>query len=141
MDNIKKIMNKLLNKETISYLFWGVVTTIVNIAVLYVCKHFLGIEVWLGNIIAWIVAVLVAFISNKLFVFESKSMIPAVVLKEATAFVIARLFSFAFDEAFMVISVYTLGMNELIAKIIANIVVVIINYILSKLFIFKKNED
>ena len=141
MEKFDKIIGKLLNKETISYLFWGVVTTIVNIAVLYVCKRFLGIEIWLGNIIAWIVAVIVAFISNKLFVFESKSMTPSVVAKEATAFVIARLFSFAFDEAFMVISVYTFGMNELIAKIIANIVVVIINYILSKLFIFNKKED
>lgn len=141
--NMENLIKKLLNKETISYLIFGVLTTVINIVVFYIADKQLSlfidskVSVLTSNIIAWVVAVAFAFITNKLFVFESKDMSFNILLKEIIAFVIARLLSLAFDELFMFVAIFF--MPGLIAKIISNVFVVIINYVLSKFFIFKNN--
>ena len=142
-DKINNLIKKFLNKETISYLIFGVLTTIINIVVFWFAERELAFIMsedaasLVGNVIAWVISVAFAFVTNKLFVFESKSMAFKVVMAELTGFVIARLLSLAFDEGFMFVAIVLLGMNSLLAKIISNVFVVIINYVLSKLFIFK----
>ena len=145
----KKIMDlikKFLNKETVSYLIFGVLTTIINIVVFGISEDFLmpfmsdTAAALTANVIAWVLSVAFAFITNKLFVFESKSMSVKVIIKELYSFVIARLLSLAFDEAFMMVAIKF--MDSMLAKIISNVFVVIINYVLSKFFIFKnKNKQ
>ena len=134
-DKINNLIKKFLNKETISYLIFGVLTTIINIELAFIMSEDAASLV--GNVIAWVISVAFAFVTNKLFVFESKSMAFKVVMAELTGFVIARLLSLAFDEGFMFVAIVLLGMNSLLAKIISNVFVVIINYVLSKFFIFK----
>ena len=142
-DKINNLIKKFLNKETISYLIFGVLTTIINIVVFWFAERELAFIMsedaasLVGNVIAWGISVAFAFVTNKLFVFESKSMAFKVVMAELTGFVIARLLSLAFDEGFMFVAIVLLGMNSLLAKIISNVFVVIINYVLSKFFIFK----
>lgn len=142
-DKINNLIKKFLNKETISYLIFGVLTTIINIVVFWFAERELEFIMsedaasLVGNVIAWVISVAFAFVTNKLFVFESKSMAFKVVMAELTGFVIARLLSLAFDEGFMFVAIVLLGMNSLLAKIISNVFVVIINYVLSKFFIFK----
>ena len=142
-DKINNLIKKFLNKETISYLIFGVLTTIINIVVFWFAERELALIMsedaasLVGNVIAWVISVAFAFVTNKLFVFESKSMAFKVVMAELTGFVIARLLSLAFDEGFMFVAIVLLGMNSLLAKIISNVFVVIINYVLSKFFIFK----
>ena len=142
-DKINNLIKKFLNKETISYLIFGVLTTIINIVVFWFAERELAFIMsedaasLVGNVIAWVISVAFAFVTNKLFVFESKSMAFNVVMAELTGFVIARLLSLAFDEGFMFVAIVLLGMNSLLAKIISNVFVVIINYVLSKFFIFK----
>ena len=142
-DKINNLIKKFLNKETISYLIFGVLTTIINIVVFWFAEHELAFIMsedaasLVGNVIAWVISVAFAFVTNKLFVFESKSMAFKVVMAELTGFVIARLLSLAFDEGFMFVAIVLLSMNSLLAKIISNVFVVIINYVLSKFFIFK----
>lgn len=142
-DKINNLIKKFLNKETISYLIFGVLTTIINIVVFWLAQRELALVMsedaasLVGNVIAWVISVAFAFVTNKLFVFESKSMAFKVVMAELTGFVIARLLSLAFDEGFMFVAIVLLGMNSLLAKIISNVFVVIINYVLSKFFIFK----
>ena len=144
-DKINNLIKKFLNKETISYLIFGVLTTIINIVVFWFAERELAFIMsedaasLVGNVIAWVISVAFAFVTNKLFVFESKSMAFKVVMAELTGFVIARLLSLAFDEGFMFVAIVLLGMNSLLAKIISNVFVVIINYVLSKFFIFKNN--
>jgi putative flippase GtrA len=141
-EKIMSLTKKLLNRETISYLIFGVLTTIINIVVFWLAEKELLLfmsktgAALVGNIIAWVIAVAFAFVTNKLFVFESKSMQPAVLLKELVNFIIARLLSLAFDEGFMYVAI--MFMPSVIAKIISNVFVVVINYVLSKFFIFKK---
>ena len=142
-----KIFQMLLNYEIITYIFYGVLTTIVNLAIYYgfygifvaIFDSALGVAIL--NTIAWLVAMLFAFITNKLIVFKSKNISFAVMIKELSAFAIARLASL-FMEMIIVVPTAAIFPNSdtinFIAKIIAQIVVVISNYIFSKLFIFKK---
>ncbi|MDD6798623.1 MAG: GtrA family protein [Bacteroides sp.] len=140
-DKITGLIKKFLNRETISYLIFGVLTTVINIIVFWFAERELLLfmpdkaATLTANIVAWVIAVAFAFITNKIFVFESKSMEFKVVMKELYGFVIARLLSLAFDEGFMFVAI--MFMNSMIAKIISNVFVVIINYVLSKFFIFK----
>lgn len=133
---MKNLIQKFLNKETINYLIFGVLTTIVNIVVFDLCNMVMDYKP--ANIIAWILSVIFAYITNKLFVFESKSFAPKVLVKEISTFVFARLVSLAVDMAFMIFAIEVVHMPNLIAKIISNVFVVIINYVFSKLVIFKK---
>lgn len=136
-ERITKLMKKFLNRETISYLVFGILTTIVNYASYELCK-WLGIHYTASTIIAWVLAVAFAYITNKLYVFESKSFEKSVLLKEIPAFVGCRVFSGLCDLAFMVFAVEFLRINDSVAKLVANVFVVVINYIFSKLFIFRK---
>lgn len=132
-----RLIKKLLNRETISYLIFGVLTTIVNFSAYETCK-LLGLHYTFSTAAAWILAVAFAYVTNKLFVFESKSWEKHVLLKEIPAFVGCRFFSFLCDLGFMVFAVELLSMNDTLAKVVSNVFVVLINYIFSKLFIFKK---
>jgi putative flippase GtrA len=91
-----------------------------------------------ATVIAWVIAVTFAYITNKLFVFESKSFDLSLIAKELITFVSSRLFSGLCELAFMIFAVGFIHMNDFLAKIITNVFVVIINYIASKLFVFKE---
>ena len=135
---IKKITDKLFTKEVISYLFFGVATTVVNMVVFWLFTELIVIHYLAANVIAWVIAVAFAYITNKLFVFESKSFEMNILKKEIPGFVAARVLSLLFETAFLLFAVELLKSPEFIAKVIAAVVVVIINYVASKLFIFKK---
>ena len=137
---IEKIINKLFNREMISYLIFGVLTTVVNLVVFQLCDAVLGIYYIAANVIAWIIAVIFAYVSNKLFVFESKSWELKLVVREVISFGSARILSLLFETGFIALTVEVMGMPKFISKIIASIFVVIINYVASKLFIFKKKK-
>lgn len=155
-------IKKLLDYEVVSYLFFGVLTTVVNFLAFYLLNLAKGGDYehcvlttftlfsrsiplrWttVANAIAWVVAVLFAYITNKLFVFESKSKDARVILREVVSFFGARLLSFViFDFALFTLLNVTIGINSYICKIITGVLVVIFNYIASKLVIFKKKDS
>lgn len=119
--------------EVLSYLFFGGCTTLVNIVTFWVLR-LLKIGVYTSNVVAWIISVLFAFITNKLFVFESKGN----TIKQGISFFGFRLLSLVFDMGIMYLLIDVFNVNDLLSKIITNIFVIIINYIFSKVFIFKK---
>ena len=124
-------------KEGLLYLFFGGCTTLINIVTFFICRQFsLGIN--LSNVIAWVIAVIFAFVTNKLFVFDSKDMSSKRVIRETVSFFIARIISLGVDTGILHLMIKSLKISELISKIVSNIVVIIVNYIFSKLFIFKK---
>ncbi len=129
---IKKLFSKYY--EIISYLFFGGLTTLVNILVFYLFSFVFNYAI--SNVIAWIVSVIFAFVVNKLFVF--KSLGKDKVRKEIISFFSFRILSLGIDMLFMYLLISVLFVNDLISKILVNIIVVIINYVFSKLFIFKK---
>lgn len=125
-------------KEVFLYLVFGVLTTIINIVVFWISNDILKIEYKISNVIAWILAVIFAFVTNKTLVFESRNKNKEEITKEAITFLVARLFSLVVDMLIMILMIDLININSLVAKIISNVVVVVINYIFSKFIIFRK---
>jgi putative flippase GtrA len=124
-------------KEVISYLVFGVLTTLINIISYGFLAKILLMDYKLANSIAWLVSVLFAFITNKLYVFNSRSLEVVIVLKEFFAFIFFRLLSFLIDLATMILMVEWLLTDDLFAKVVSNIIVVILNFFASKFLIFR----
>lgn len=129
-------MNSKL-RELFLYGAFGLLTTFINIIIFAVLTERLEINYLLANIVAWILSVVFAFVTNKQFVFNSKSWRKQVWTKECITFFSARLATGAIDLILMFSLVSQIYIDEVISKIIANIVVIVSNYILSKLLIFK----
>lgn len=134
---MKNLIRNIFTKEVISYIFFGVLTTLVNFFV-FKLAIFYRIHYTASTIIAWLISVIFAYITNKLFVFESKNFNINILVKESLSFVGFRIISGLCDLAFMILAVEILSMNESIAKLVANVFVVIMNYAFSKSFVFKK---
>lgn len=141
---IGKIIDKFFTKEIISYLFFGVMTTVVNWIVYTALVKYLSVGITISNACAWIAAVIFAFLTNKVFVFESKSFKFKLLVKEFISFVAARGLT-GIIEIFGTPLLVKIGLNQTIlgvegavAKIIVSVVVIILNYIFSKLLIFKR---
>jgi putative flippase GtrA len=126
--------------ETFLYLFFGGCTTLVNILCYSLFTKIIGINYLISNVIAWIIAVSFAYITNKLFVFNSKTNEVSSILIEILSFFTFRLLTGIMDMGIMWVSIDILHFNDLVMKVISNIIVIIMNYIFSKLFIFKKNK-
>ena len=124
-------------KMQINYLVFGGVTTVVNVVVYYVFYNKLNIANIPSTVIAWLVAVIVAYITNKIWVFESRSVKFSVLVKEIVSFFCCRLLTGFLDVGIMWIGVDVLMCNSTLAKIVSNVVVIVSNYLVSKLIVFK----
>ena len=133
---IRKYWDKY--KDVILYLIFGGLTTVVNIAVYWICVHILGTGVMFGTVAAWALAVLFAYLTNRTMVFHSSAAGAQAVLKEITSFFGCRLGTGVVDWVIMFVFVTVLHFNDMIVKIAANIIVIVLNYVLSKFVIFKK---
>ena len=138
-DRLPKSLRRYCTKETALYVLFGGLTTVVNYAIYYPLT-LLGVSYKYSNIIAWVVAVVFAYFTNKLFVFESKSFAANIWIKEFIFFAAARIISLALEEGFLILTVEAFGASELIMKILVSIIVVIVNYFFSKLLIFKRSK-
>lgn len=135
-----KLILKLMKKyqSFIAYAVFGVLTTIVNIAAYNIGYYKLEIGNTISNIIAWILAVAFAYFTNKVWVFDSKSWKWNVLKREVVSFVSCRLATGMLDLAIMFVCVDLLGWHAMLMKLLSNILVIILNYVFSKLVIFKK---
>ena len=153
---MKNGLKKLFSREVMTYLIFGVLTTLVNYAVFALLIWQYGDRATLiANAVAWVAAVAFAYVTNKLFVFESKSWAADVLKREIPAFVGARLLSFGLEElglwickdllhagrwTLMEIGGKVIG-GLLVSKVVLSILVVILNYFFSKLLIFTKKSE
>ena len=140
---MKKVL-ELLKKyeEIIRYLIIGVLTTVVSLVVYYGCTlTFLdpnnGFELQIANVISWIISVAFAYITNRIFVFKSKN---DNITKEIITFTGSRIVTLLMDMAIMGVFVTVLHFNDKLFKIVSQVVVIVANYIFSKLFVFKKGN-
>ena len=131
------MLKNLIKKysEVISYLFFGVCTTLINFIVFFIASKFIIPEI--SNLIAWFISVAFAFITNKIFVFKSRGFS----WKEITEFLGARILSLLIDEGLLIIMINIFSANALLSKFVINFLVIAINYVLSKFIIFKKEGD
>ncbi len=123
-----------LDKELVLYVFFGTLTFFVNVIVYFFFEDILNVNYIISNILAWFFSVLFAYVTNRIWVFESKSQN---ILKEMSLFFGGRIFSGAVDTALMYIFIDVLLIGDVISKFVVQVIVVILNYIFSKLIVFK----
>lgn len=154
MNKIKKLVKSLVNKETILYIVFGVLTTVVSFVSLKVFDTIFESRFYLlSNTFSWLLSVAFAYVTNKLFVFESKSWSLSVLKKEIPSFLTARIASYFIEQGGLWLFMDIIGFKGKVfdfvilklsglmtAKIILSVVVVIINYVLSKFIIFAKKS-
>lgn len=156
--NGHRLFGKIFNREILSYLLFGVLTTVVSLVTFWLpdrlfaligyqgivhyvtgsAKNFAYIE---ANVISWICAVTFAFVTNKRYVFESKASDKKTVLRELVTFAGGRLATLLVDTGLMMLFVSVLSVREMIAKVIVQFVVVVLNYFISKWIVFRKPSD
>ena len=127
-------------KEMILYLIFGGLTTLINILIYELFSKVFDVQYLVSNGIAWAVAVLFAFVTNRLYVFESKSKDAKVIGRQFVSFIGARLFTGLLDMLLMYIFIDLIHWNDTVVKIGANVVVIVLNYVFSKLWIFRKAQ-
>ena len=142
INKLKKMYKKY--KEIINYLIIGVLTTVVSLISFYLVRILIftkdtQLDIQISNIISWIFAVLFAFITNKKYVFESKTT-GTKKIKEMIKFYLSRLTSLIIDMVTMWILTAPLNINDKVSKIIVQFIIVVLNYVFSKLFVFKKEH-
>lgn len=136
MDTIKAFFKKY--GGVISYLFFGVLTTVVNYVVYLPCYNLLGLSAAVSNVIAWLAAVAFAYLTNKPFVFKSHDWSAAVVIPELTRFVGCRVGSGLLETGIIFLTVDLLAWNGNVMKLMTSVLVVALNYVGSKLLVFRK---
>ena len=124
--------------DILVYLIFGVLTTAVNYLVYLPCYNLLQMSSSVSNIIAWAAAVIFAYLTNKPFVFHSRDWSAATVIPELSRFILTRLGSGALETLILLVFVDWIGMNGNVWKILTSVLVVVINYIGSKLLVFRK---
>ena len=136
MEKLKALMARY--RDVIVYLVFGVLTTVVNYIVYLPCYNGLGLSGSVSNAIAWVAAVAFSYLTNKPFVFQSYDWSAKTVIPEMTKFVGCRLGSGVLETAIIFLTVDLLGWNGNVMKLLTSALVVVLNYIASKLLIFKK---
>lgn len=145
-EKLMDVIRKVVSREVFFYLLFGVLTTVVNFITLAIFNKF--VDIMVSNVIAWVAAVIFAYITNKLFVFDSKSWKLDVLAKEIPSFAGARVLTLGIEELGILIMIKWLHLDvaltigpvggEFIIKAILAVIVVLLNYVFSKLLIFKK---
>ena len=136
MEKLKALLVRY--RDIIVYLIFGVLTTAVNYIVYLPCYNILGLSGSASNAIAWLAAVAFAYLTNKPFVFRSRDWSAKTVIPELTKFVGCRVGSGVLETAIIFLTVDLLGWNGNVMKLLTSVLVVVINYIGSKLLVFKK---
>lgn len=124
-------------EEIINYLIVGGMTTLVSISIYALFTKCFHINYMIANVISWIISVLFAYVTNRIFVFKSKS---ENIVLEIYQFFKYRIFSFLIEIFLMYVFVELINIDDMISKVIVQIIVIVLNYVFSKLFVFKKES-
>ena len=136
MEMVKKLLAKY--RDVLIYLVFGVLTTAVNYLVYLPCYNLLHMSAAVSNVIAWVFAVIFAYLTNKPFVFQSHDWSAKTVVPELTKFVMTRLGSGAAETVIIFLTVDVLRWNGNVMKLATSVLVVVLNYVGSKLLVFRK---
>ena len=138
---IQKTRDLLIKyKEVISYLFFGVLTTAVDFVSYYILTRFLSLDEGFSNVLAQFLAIIFAYVTNKLFVFEDKTNTIKSLIIQFGKFFSLRLVTLVLNTVLFVIMIDKMGINDIVTKAIVSVIVIILNYVFSKLIIFKAKE-
>ena len=136
LQKLKALFHKYY--DLITYLIFGVLTTVVNYVVYLPCYNLLSMSSAVSNMIAWVAAVAFAFLTNKPFVFRSHDWSPKTVARELSAFLATRIGSGVLETLILFLAVDLLSWNGNLWKLLTSVIVVVVNYLGSKLLVFRK---
>lgn len=136
--NIKELFTKY--KEAIAYIFFGVLTTAVDFVAYWLFTRLLHIDETLSNVLSQAVAILFAYVTNKIFVFEDKTDTFKLLIIQFAKFVSFRLVTLVLNTALFFLMHDICNINDIITKTSVSVIVIILNYVFSKLFVFKKGD-
>ncbi|PAK84095.1 GtrA family protein [Lentilactobacillus parakefiri] len=139
IDRLKKLYDKY--EEVIAYLFWGLLTTAVNVLIFSGLHLFTNMNYMVNNFIAWVISVLFAYITNKAYVFHSPSKSFLSDLKEMSSFFGGRVATLVIEWILLWIGISLMHQNQILVKIFENVVVIILNYFWSKWAVFKNSTN
>lgn len=128
-------------RQLVLYGIFGVITTVINIVAYWALTRLFALPVVTSTALAWLIAVFFAYWSNRKYVFESKTASFIGMFFEVVYFFAARIATGLFDIAFMYLFADLAGLNDVIVKAVSNVLVIILNYVASKLFIFKEGKQ
>lgn len=138
-DKIRSIFLKY--RELICYVFFGGLTTVVSFSGYFFLNGMLKLHYLAAQIISWIIAVAFAFVTNKRYVFDDNNSEKTAIIKQIIQFYGARLFSFAVETALLALMVDLLSCGEGVSKLIVSLVTIVLNYVTSKLFVFREKRS
>lgn len=136
---IKTIFNKY--KDLVYYMIFGLLTTVVNVILYYLCSHILNLPTTISTFIAWFMAVSFAYLTNRTLVFHSNAKDFKMIVREIVSFFLCRVATGLLDIGIMYLFVDILKQNDIIIKIASNILVIVLNFIASKLIIFRRDRN
>ena len=136
---LKKLYKKY--KSLILYIFFGICTTFVNIASFWFMAHIFNFKAVFSSIVSWIFSVIFAYITNRGWVFEARATGAKNIFREIYSFFACRFATGALDCFIMFLCVDVFGFNDMMIKVISNVIVVVLNYVSSKIFVFKNTKN
>ena len=128
-------------EEGISYLFWGGVAFVLSMVLFYIFANIMMLDEQIANIFTWIICVIFAYLTNRTFVFKSKTTGAKAVTKEFVDFTAARLATLILENAVLFVCIDLFLWHNMLAKLLGQFLVIVSNYVLSKLWIFKKKDS
>ena len=126
-------------KEPLLYLFFGGLTTLLSIFLYWLFAHPLGVPPLAANVVSWILCVAFAYVTNRTWVFRDKARGAKGILREASSFTAGRLATLGLEELILWLGISVLGVSDLVVKILAQVLVIVGNYLISKFLVFKKD--
>ena len=125
-------------KEPLLYLFFGGLTTLLSIFLYWLFAHPLELDPLIANVISWILCVAFAYLTNRTWVFADKAQDPGGILREAASFTAGRLATLGLEELILWLGISVLSISDIVVKVIAQVIVILGNYLISKLLVFRK---
>ncbi len=138
MQGIKNLFRKY--REMILYLLFGGLTFLVSIGTYALFNVWMGMNELIANVISWVFAVTFAYITNKIWVFRSRGLDFKATVLEIVKFFGGRIFTLAVEELILFIFITRMHMGSMLVKVVAQVVVIILNYVISKLFVFRRKK-
>ncbi len=137
-----RIFNPLYTKykEILLYLFFGGLSFIISISTYAAFNIAMGLNELIANILSWVITVMYAFLTNRVWVFRSPTNGIIEFIKQMLYFYSGRIITLVIEELILLVFITMLGFNSILIKTIAQIVVIVLNYVISKLMIFKKGN-
>lgn len=129
------------HKEVLLYLFFGGLAFLVSIGSFYILLKYTAMNELVANAVSWIITVTFAYITNRIWVFDAATENRKELLNQIWKFYSGRIVTLVIEEAILLIFITWLGLNSMVVKIVAQVIVIVLNYVISKLFVFNRNDS